>query len=197
MWSLSIHIFIFSTIAINDSKNPNDSTVEIELSQSFFSESDQRSSKNETQKNLRSASKTGQEKQKTIIDHNKETQRKIEQGDQQFEGKVDVNEGYSDISNSGNSHQSYLDRIRSKIEFHKTYPKSSRVLKETGVVKVKLKIAKSGHVQKIEIAESSQFKRLDEAAIKAVADASPFEEFPSDVMFAAWTILVPMRFELN
>lgn len=197
LWSLGAHVFIFSVLAIKDHKKSNDSAVDIELRENIFSELNQKSSKSETKKSLRSDSKTAQQIQQTAFDHDKESQDQSERVVQQIAGQVEENEGFSDISNKGNSNQNYLDRIRSKIEFHKTYPKASRVLKETGLVQVKLKISKSGHVQKIEIAKPSQFKRLDEAAIKAVADASPFDEFPTEVKFATWSILVPMRFELN
>jgi protein TonB len=106
-------------------------------------------------------------------------------------------EGFSDLSTTVSPHQSYLDKVRSKIQFYKIYPKASLALKERGTVKLKVRLEKSGYVQKIEIIESSEFKRLDEAAIKAVVDASPFGEFPPEVKFATWSIIVPMRFEFS
>lgn len=173
-------------------KNPT--TIVVESVRGGFV---QNTSEYKAQKKLKAESKTVSQNSKSPIAKDNETQSLNDTRNQQISNQDEMMEGFSDISKEGNSHQNHLDKLRSKVEFHKTYPKASKVLKETGLMKVKLKIAKSGHVQKIEIAESIQFKRLDDAAIKAVADASPFDEFPSDVKFAAWSILIPMKFELN
>jgi TonB family protein len=196
--SLGVHTLIFSILLTsNADKKTFDTSLDIEVVESVRSESRQNSSDSESKKRLRAESMIEPLKVRNLLDQDLVNQSPSDPGIQQLSDQNQISEGFSDVSKEANSHQSYLDRIRSKIEFHKTYPKASRVLKETGLVKVKLKIAKSGHIQKIEISESSQFKRLDEAAIKAAADASPFDEFPSDVTFAVWSILVPMRFELN
>ncbi len=198
LWSLGAHALIFLILwASNDHKKTINTPFDIEVRESVRSELNQRSAESENRKNLRAKAKRELKKSKNHLAQDNGVRNLNDLPVQRHSDRSEVTEGFSDVSKEGNSNQSYLDRIRSKVEFHKTYPKASRVLKETGLVKVRVKIAKSGHVQKIEVVESSHFKRLDDAAIKAVADASPFDEFPAGVMFAAWSILVPMRFELN
>lgn len=196
--SFAVHTFAFVVLLIsNEPQKTPDANLDIEVVESVRGGFVQNSSEYKPQKRLRVESEAVPQNFKNSSVQDSETHSLNDTRNQQISNQDEMMEGFSDISKDGNSHQNYLDRIRSKIEFYKTYPKASRVLKETGLVKVKLKITKNGHVQKIEIIESSQFKRLDDAAIKAVADASPFEEFPSNISHNSWSIIVPMQFELN
>ncbi|MFZ4402886.1 MAG: TonB family protein [Pseudobdellovibrionaceae bacterium] len=201
--SFGIHFLLFVFfLNLKSFEKTDDSALAIEFRNDSFTVADQRDKKRKSPSANISQS-TFLQKEITNISRENVTQKlaKNADGQQPQSGQNEMSEGVSDLSSVGRSEEgyamSYLDKVRSKIEFHKIYPKASKLFKEQGSVKVKLQILKSGHVRKIEIVESSQFKRLDEAAIKAVAEAAPFDQFPSDVKFASWSILIPMRFELN
>lgn len=116
--------------------------------------------------------------------------------------QLDSEQGQADLSGPEILGQkslatSYLGRIKSKIENQKLYPKASKVFKEQGLVKIRMILQRNGQILKIEIAESSQIQRLDEAALKSVAAASPFEPFPGDIQYRTWNLVVPIRYSLN
>lgn len=48
------------------------------------------------------------------------------------------------------------------------YPAISRKLKEEGIVSLRILVKKEGHVEEIEIKKSSGYKRLDDAAARAI-----------------------------
>lgn len=91
----------------------------------------------------------------------------------------------------------YLARLRNRIGTHQVYPRTSKMLREEGTVRISLLLKRSGQLEKLELLESSRFSRLDDAAIKAIAKAAPFDPFPSEVPFDSWEITVPVRFQLN
>lgn len=116
--------------------------------------------------------------------------------------KPDVAIGESDIESSlrgrapVNETERYLAEIRDQIARQQTYPASSRAFREEGTVKVRLTLNRSGSVVKIELIESSPYKRLNDAAMRAATKASPFKPFPDEAKFETWKITLPVRFIL-
>ncbi|MBK7844161.1 MAG: energy transducer TonB [Bdellovibrionales bacterium] len=116
--------------------------------------------------------------------------------------KPDVAIGESDIESSlrgrapVNETERYLAEIRDQIARQQTYPASSRAFREEGTVKVRLTLNRSGSVVKIELIESSPYKRLNDAAMRAATKASPFKPFPDETKFETWKITLPVRFIL-
>ncbi|MDI1301163.1 MAG: energy transducer TonB [bacterium] len=76
------------------------------------------------------------------------------------------------------------------------YPPVSRRLNESGVSRLHVLVAADGHVQKIEIARSSGFTRLDQAAIAAVRDWTFAPARQGENAVAAW-VLVPVNWNLG
>ena len=76
------------------------------------------------------------------------------------------------------------------------YPSASRRLREEGIVVLKLLILTDGRVGKVEIKESSGFKRLDETAIRAVKRWKYLPAMRGDTAIEYW-YLQPLEFSLN
>ncbi len=96
-----------------------------------------------------------------------------------------------------NSTEKYLAIIRDRIASKQLYPPQSRIFKEEGVVSLKITVQKDGSLAKIEVVQPSPYKRLNDAAIRAVAKAAPFAQFPSDISYEYWIITLPVRFMLS
>jgi len=73
----------------------------------------------------------------------------------------------------------YQARARSEIDKQKRYPEEAQQLGMTGTVLVSYSIARDGHLLHAEIAQSSGFRLLDQAALQAV-QRTRFEAMPAD-----------------
>lgn len=81
-------------------------------------------------------------------------------------------------SNGLLSKNGYYDMIRTKIEAAKIYPESARRWMIEGKVTVQFTVALDGQVASVAVAISSGNRQLDQAAVRAVSNAGPFERPP-------------------
>jgi protein TonB len=91
----------------------------------------------------------------------------------------------------------YLGRLRSWLERHKDYPRSSRLHREEGVAYLALTIDRSGTITKSSLAKSSGHPRLDEATLGIANRASPVPALPEDYDGDSLTIVVPIVYKLR
>jgi protein TonB len=77
----------------------------------------------------------------------------------------------------------YVDNWRLKIERvgNLNYPEEAKVRKLYGRLQLTVGIKPDGDVESVEINRSSGYKVLDQAAIRIVRLASPFERFPQNI----------------
>ncbi len=73
---------------------------------------------------------------------------------------------------------SYLDKMKRKIELLWQYPEIARVNGLSGSLKISFAVDKNGKLKNVVLVESSGYKFFDDAAMKALRDASPFAPFP-------------------
>ena len=90
--------------------------------------------------------------------------------------------------------EKYLVGLRNQVRLQQKYPKQSLVFKEEGLVKVRMTLDRNGALTKMELIQGSPFPRLNDAAMKAVSDAAPFPEFPTEIEFQTWKVTVPIQF---
>lgn len=77
----------------------------------------------------------------------------------------------------------YVDNWRLKIERvgNLNYPEEAKVRKIYGSLQLTVAIKADGEVEAVEVNRSSGHKILDQAAVRIVRLASPFERFPADI----------------
>jgi protein TonB len=77
----------------------------------------------------------------------------------------------------------YVDNWRQKIERigNLNYPEEAKTRKLYGSLQLTVAIKADGEVESVEVNRSSGHKVLDQAAIRIVRLASPFDRFPSDI----------------
>lgn len=78
----------------------------------------------------------------------------------------------------------FAQDVKARIERKKVYPDTARDLGMTGEVEVLYELDRSGKLIRAEIASSSGYKLLDQAAIRAVKSAS-YRSFPDDAWMGA------------
>ncbi|MBK5101210.1 MAG: energy transducer TonB, partial [Desulfobacteraceae bacterium] len=101
------------------------------------------------------------------------------------------------IDDQGITASSYLEMVRLKIETHKRYPKIARVRQIEGSVTIYFIITPAGDAKSARVVKSSAFKILDQAALRAVEDASPFPIPPAPVFSGEIPLKISLVFELT
>ncbi len=91
----------------------------------------------------------------------------------------------------------YLQQLQQRIAQQRYYPRRSRARGEQGRVVVRFVLAADGSVKGLEVIDSSGIARLDQAAIKTVERAAPFDPLPAGRRQDEWTIEVPLVFKLG
>lgn len=92
---------------------------------------------------------------------------------------------------------SYLEIVRLKIESHKRYPRAARVMQIEGRVTISFIILPIGKAESIKVVKSSKFEILDNAALKAVKDASPFPKPPVRLFRGKVPLKITIVFDLT
>ncbi len=93
--------------------------------------------------------------------------------------------------------KAYLQEVAARIHAVKTYPRNARRKGWEGTVVVKLQLAFTGEVQETDVAQTSGYELLDEAALEAVRNAHPFPQFPEGVMTSSLVVNIPIQFTLK
>ena len=77
----------------------------------------------------------------------------------------------------------YIDNVRQKIERIGTlnYPEEAKRNRIYGALQVTVGIRANGEVESVEINKSSRSKVLDQAALRIVRLAAPFDRFPDNI----------------
>lgn len=83
---------------------------------------------------------------------------------------------------------SYMQGLKRRIELVWKYPETARRDGIQGSLVMRFSIAKSGKVDRVDVLESSGYPMLDEAAKRALMDASPFNPLPDNWNKESFTI---------
>jgi len=92
---------------------------------------------------------------------------------------------------------SYLDMVRLKIESYKRYPKMARIMQIEGRVTISFTILLAGNAKSVKVVKSSKFNILDQAALNAVKNASPFPRPPVHLFKGEIPLKISLVFELT
>lgn len=112
-------------------------------------------------------------------------------------GQGEAGNGQGIIGNGQGPGDDYLDRVRRWINKYKKYPDTAVKQKQQGVPLLVIRLRRDGTVLDVAIDKSSGFPLLDEAALKAVRDASPVPPFPAGYPNDQMEIGLDFRFHLG
>jgi protein TonB len=91
----------------------------------------------------------------------------------------------------------YFGEIKSKIEENLVYPRSARRNGMEGYVEVLFKLLRNGNLVFEKIRQPSEYRILDDSAIKTIKISSPFMPFPKGINRDSLTFLIKIHFKLN
>lgn len=89
----------------------------------------------------------------------------------------------------------YFELIQLRIESHKVYPNMAKMKRIEGRTSVQFIIALNGTISGLSIVTSSRNKSLDDAAIAAVEDSSPFPRPPLKLFSGPIPLEITIVFE--
>ncbi|WP_413575661.1 energy transducer TonB [Bdellovibrio sp. HCB290] len=91
----------------------------------------------------------------------------------------------------------YLYELRVLIEGRKTYPVTSKRLRETGRVLVEFIVEKDGTITAVEIKQGTTFERLNEAAKSLIAGIGKYKPLPAEFATASAKLEIPIEYSLQ
>lgn len=106
-------------------------------------------------------------------------------------------DGAANSGGDGQPLRHYLQHIRERIARYKKYPPLARRRQLEGRVGIRFLLSATGEVQRLAISRSSGEELLDQAALKAVQDGSPFPRPPVDLPADPITIELNIVFNLS
>ncbi len=93
--------------------------------------------------------------------------------------------------------RTYLDIVKLKIEKNKKYPEFAKRTQLEGTVTLRFTVTLNGDVKNTEIVKSSSHPVLDDAAMKAIKDATPFPKPPAQLFKEEIPLQVSIVFQLT
>jgi protein TonB len=112
-------------------------------------------------------------------------------------GQGETGAGHGIIGTGSGPGDDYLERVRRWINKYRKYPDAAVKQKQQGGPMLTIRLRRDGTVLDVEIDKSSGFPLLDEAALKAVRDASPVPPFPAGYANDEMEFDLPFQFVLG
>ncbi|MGP0566636.1 MULTISPECIES: TonB family protein [unclassified Nitrospina] len=84
--------------------------------------------------------------------------------------------------------------VQQRIAGHQVYPDTARQRGVEGRTVVAFELARDGNLVQVSVAQSSGFDVLDQAAMKAIRDGSPYEAIPARLGDASLSFQLPVSF---
>ena len=92
---------------------------------------------------------------------------------------------------------SYLNKIKKKIEPKWHYPETAQEIGLQGKLALCFSIIRDGHLDRLELLNSSGHPLLDEGALKAVARAAPYYPLPDRLKISRLNILATFEYRIS
>lgn len=205
---ISVHLLILNFLKNNKIEHPTqqtlNSSVLIQLSrienknevikEEVIVKNEVKKPLNET-KNIKQTSKnTPIKKESSQLISNEEFVEKKET-EKVSEIKTEENENTQEQNLKENTYiKNYISELREEINKNKSYPSISKRLKEQGKVIISFRVLKNGLFVNINILKSSNYQRLDNAALDALSITKQFREFDKEINKEYLDFELPLEF---
>lgn len=113
-----------------------------------------------------------------------------------YESPNAIKQATIEIGTESIKYVSYMKLLKDKIQNVWVYPEQARLKNQQGTLLVKFGINKNGSLAYADVIRSSGYPILDEAAIKAIKEASPFNPLPERFGVDRLNIYATFSYEL-
>jgi protein TonB len=100
------------------------------------------------------------------------------------------------LSSSTESFKEYRMSIMRSIYTRVVYPKRAIARNQQGVVVLKLALDKSGNLLSLNLEKASDYKMLNDAALRAVKVSAPYRQAPFKLSSSALEVSIPINFRI-
>ena len=91
----------------------------------------------------------------------------------------------------------YFEIVRLRIESYKRYPNAAKARQIEGRTTVRFVIERDGRISLLKVVRSARYRALDQAALSAVKEASPFPRPPKNLFKGPIPLEITIMFELT
>ena len=93
--------------------------------------------------------------------------------------------------------QSYIAHVRWQLEKNKKFPILAKKQGHFGTVQIKFTVSPNGEIKNSEIAQSTDFDSLNQAALQILKSIKKFDPFPTEIKKSEWTFVLPVEYKLQ
>ena len=93
--------------------------------------------------------------------------------------------------------QSYIAHVRWQLEKNKKFPLLAKKQGHFGTVQIKFTVSPNGEIKNSEIAQSTDFDSLNQAALQILKSIKKFDPFPTEIKKSEWTFVLPIEYKLQ
>lgn len=93
--------------------------------------------------------------------------------------------------------QSYIAHVRWQLEKNKKFPLLAKKQGHFGTVQIKFTLSPNGEIKNSEIAQSTDFDSLNQAALQILKSIKKFDPFPTEIKKSEWTFVLPIEYKLQ
>lgn len=93
--------------------------------------------------------------------------------------------------------QSYIAHVRWQLEKNKKFPILAKKQGHFGTVQIKFTVSPNGEIRNSEIAQSTDFDSLNQAALQILKSIKKFDPFPTEIKKSEWTFVLPIEYKLQ
>lgn len=93
--------------------------------------------------------------------------------------------------------QSYIAHVRWQLEKNKKFPILAKKQGHFGTVQIKFTVSPNGEIKNSEIAQSTDFDSLNQAALQILKSIKKFDPFPTEIKKSEWTFVLPIEYKLQ
>jgi TonB family protein len=108
--------------------------------------------------------------------------------------QTEVNLSDTDMSNLRGL---FTGKVRQRIASAKYYPRTAQRRGMEGKPVIAFTLNKQGRLVKVNLAQSSGYQMLDQAALEAVQQAAPYPEIPAELKTDSYQFKLPISFVLK
>lgn len=204
---ISVHLLILNFLKVNKIEHTEqtlNSSVLIQLSkiqnknevikEELIVKSEVKKPLNEA-KNIKQTSKNTQIKKESskFLSHEEFVEKK--ETEKVSEMKTEENKNTQEQNLKENTYiKNYISELREEINKNKSYPSISKRLKEQGKVIISFRVLKDGLFVNMNILKSSNYQRLDNAALDALSITKQFREFDKEINKEYLDFELPLEF---
>jgi TonB family protein len=91
----------------------------------------------------------------------------------------------------------YISKLVEQIDRQKVYPRTAKLLNQSGEVWVSVDIKKNGELTNPKLQKASPYEKLNQAAMQLIASLKSTAPIPEELHLETWQVVIPIAYVLR